>query len=309
MERTLVKDKRNSRRITTELSLVCSLSGRNVPMWTQNVSLEGMFLYCQEYVRLRSVFEAMVWLDPKGPPIRCFLTACFVDRTRTGYGIGVCISGMASDERRRWEAHYQGLVAAQARKLREAAEAAEQAMRKRRVLVLDQALPVTAIVALERHDIVVYTLPYSSQLIAELRARPVDIVIADLTAESQRGVEICQQIRRARLRTHAILLTANASPREFLIGLYAGATQVIAKPCSHELLVTRIQQLLNGPPPEATALIEEDTTNEEVLPARRCQPMPPVRVPQRVSFWRSLLKLTPFRQDPGAPALTPQTSH
>ena len=111
MEPLVMKDKRKSQRIPVELTVQGELEDRRIAMCSENISLEGMFLFCREIVRPRAVIPAKVWLSNEREPLQIYLTSCFTERTWTGYGIGVCISGISGDDRAQWEEYYRSCAA------------------------------------------------------------------------------------------------------------------------------------------------------------------------------------------------------
>jgi DNA-binding response OmpR family regulator len=74
-----------------------------------------------------------------------------------------------------------------------------------------------------------------------------DLIILDRMLPSLDGVEICKQIRAAKIKTPIIMLTAKAQIRDRIEGLDAGADDYLAKPFSFEELLARIRALLRRP--------------------------------------------------------------
>ena len=87
-----------------------------------------------------------------------------------------------------------------------------------------------------------------------MRREPIDVVISDLYRPGMDGLALCCDVNREQLPTRTILLTSSSSPREFLLGLYAGATHVMAKTCNNESLVARTLQVLQLGLPASQAL-------------------------------------------------------
>lgn len=246
MDTNTTFNKRSSLRVPAELSLVALSHGKPVPMWTQNISRDGLFLFSETHVRLRDTFEVWIKLDTEAPPLRCFLTAVFVESTPIGYGIGAAISGISTLERARWERYYRSVLAVQGRKLNAELENLTHARHKPSVLVLDNSLPANAIAGLREHGFTVEQRSSSDQLAADLAELRPELVLAELGSDGEDGRFVCQKLSDVGISADCVLLTANATPREFGLGLFVGATLVIAKPCGPELLAVSLKQVLRA---------------------------------------------------------------
>lgn len=73
---------------------------------------------------------------------------------------------------------------------------------------------------------------------------PYDVIILDLMLPDRDGVEICRNLRRRKVKTPVIMLTALSSTDDKVTGLNAGADDYIAKPFEFEELLARIRALL-----------------------------------------------------------------
>ncbi len=73
---------------------------------------------------------------------------------------------------------------------------------------------------------------------------PYDLVILDLMLPDRDGVEICRNLRRRKLTTPILMLTALSSTEDKVVGLDAGADDYLAKPFEFEELLARIRALL-----------------------------------------------------------------
>ncbi|XOV76547.1 MAG: response regulator transcription factor [Phycisphaerales bacterium] len=70
---------------------------------------------------------------------------------------------------------------------------------------------------------------------------PYDVIILDLMLPDRDGVEICRNLRRRKVKTPVIMLTALSSTDDKVTGLNAGADDYIAKPFEFEELLARIR--------------------------------------------------------------------
>lgn len=74
-----------------------------------------------------------------------------------------------------------------------------------------------------------------------------DLIILDRMLPGLDGVEICQRIREAKIKTPILILTAKSRIRDRVEGLDAGADDYLIKPFSFEELLARIRALLRRP--------------------------------------------------------------
>jgi len=82
---------------------------------------------------------------------------------------------------------------------------------------------------------------------AALRAvgeREFDIIILDVVLPGRSGVEVCRSIRRLRLSTPILMLSALGAVADKIAGLDAGADDYLTKPFSFEEFLARIRALL-----------------------------------------------------------------
>ena len=71
-----------------------------------------------------------------------------------------------------------------------------------------------------------------------------DLVLLDVMLPHKDGFEVCRGIRRAKLRTPIILLTAKAEEAQKVLGLELGADDYVTKPFSPRELRARIKAIL-----------------------------------------------------------------
>jgi DNA-binding response OmpR family regulator len=76
------------------------------------------------------------------------------------------------------------------------------------------------------------------------REQPWDLILLDVMLPSKDGFEVCRDLRRARIRTPVIMLTAKAQEAEKVMGLDMGADDYVTKPFSPRELRARIRALL-----------------------------------------------------------------
>ena len=84
------------------------------------------------------------------------------------------------------------------------------------------------------------------------RAPGWDLVVLDIMLPHRDGLEICRDLRRARIRTPILMLTARAQEADKILGLDMGADDYMTKPFSPRELRARVRALLRRslPPDE-----------------------------------------------------------
>ena len=71
-----------------------------------------------------------------------------------------------------------------------------------------------------------------------------DLILLDVMMPHKDGFDVCRDLRRARVRTPIIMLTAKTQEAEKILGLELGADDYITKPYSPRELRARIKALL-----------------------------------------------------------------
>mgnify|MGYP000902747330 CR=1 FL=1 len=71
-----------------------------------------------------------------------------------------------------------------------------------------------------------------------------DVIVLDLMLPDRDGIEICRNLRRRKVSTPLIMLTALGSTEDKVNGLDAGADDFLPKPFKFEELLARIRALL-----------------------------------------------------------------
>ena len=71
-----------------------------------------------------------------------------------------------------------------------------------------------------------------------------DLILLDVMLPSKDGFEVCRDLRRAKIRTPVLMLTARAQEAEKVMGLDMGADDYVTKPFSPRELRARIRALV-----------------------------------------------------------------
>lgn len=77
-----------------------------------------------------------------------------------------------------------------------------------------------------------------------------DLILLDVMLPSMDGFEVCRDLRRVKVRTPILMLTAKAQEAEKVMGLDMGADDYVTKPFSPRELRARIRALLRRAAPE-----------------------------------------------------------
>jgi DNA-binding response OmpR family regulator len=87
---------------------------------------------------------------------------------------------------------------------------------------------------------------------ASRRAREAawDLILLDVMLPRKDGFEVCRELRRAKIRTPVLMLTAKVQEAEKVMGLDMGADDYVTKPFSPRELRARIRALLRRAAPE-----------------------------------------------------------
>jgi len=123
------------------------------------------------------------------------------------------------------------------------------------------------------------------------REQPFDLILLDVMLPKLDGFEVCRELRRARVRTPILMLTARTQEAEKVMGLEAGADDYVTKPYSPRELRARIRALLRrtaGELPETYRFgdVEVDFLRHEVRRAGRHVDLTPTEFKLLTSFVR-----------------------
>ena len=92
------------------------------------------------------------------------------------------------------------------------------------------------------------------QDIAELT--PYDLIILDILLPKKDGLEVCRELRRRRIHTPILLLTARDSVDDRVQGLDCGADDYLVKPFAMRELLARLRALLRRSHPSTNGRLE-----------------------------------------------------
>ena len=81
-----------------------------------------------------------------------------------------------------------------------------------------------------------------------------DLILLDVMLPRLDGFEVCRELRRAKVRTPVLMLTAKVHEAEKVMGLDMGADDYVTKPFSPRELRARIRALLRRATPETESV-------------------------------------------------------
>lgn len=81
-----------------------------------------------------------------------------------------------------------------------------------------------------------------------------DVILLDIMLPLRDGLEVCRDLRRAKVRTPILMLTARAQEAEKVLGLDTGADDYLTKPFSPRELRARVRALLRRAAPTLEAV-------------------------------------------------------
>jgi DNA-binding response OmpR family regulator len=97
---------------------------------------------------------------------------------------------------------------------------------------------------LRRHGYDVQTVSDGHTALRRAKGEPWHLILLDVMLPCMDGFEVCRDLRRARVKTPIILLTAKTQEAEKVLGLDLGADDYVTKPFSPRELRSRISAVL-----------------------------------------------------------------
>ena len=97
---------------------------------------------------------------------------------------------------------------------------------------------------LTRQGYEVDTVADGESAIRRASGEPWDLILLDVMLPKSDGFEVCRELRRRRIRTPIIMLTAKVQEAEKVLGLELGADDYVTKPFSPRELRARIKAVL-----------------------------------------------------------------
>lgn len=129
-----------------------------------------------------------------------------------------------------------------------------------RILVVEDEVKVASFIrrALEEESYAVDLCADGSQGLDLASEGTYDLVILDLMLPSLPGMEVLKELRKQKIQTPVLILTARSKVDQKVQGLDAGADDYLTKPFAIEELLARVRALLRRNSGEATGLLQAD---------------------------------------------------
>ena len=112
-------------------------------------------------------------------------------------------------------------------------------MERERILIVEDDRGLAAALAAELGRAYDTTVAHSGRVaLSELALRRFDLVVLDLNLPDMDGLDVAEQLRSS--ETVVLMLTARADVHSRVVGLYAGASDYLAKPFDMQELLARV---------------------------------------------------------------------
>jgi DNA-binding response OmpR family regulator len=98
-----------------------------------------------------------------------------------------------------------------------------------------------------------------------------DLILLDVMLPSKDGFEVCRDLRRAKVRTPVLMLTARTQEAEKVMGLDMGADDYVTKPFGPRELRARIRALLRRSAPDDEPVRRFGECEVDFLRAELCR--------------------------------------
>lgn len=129
-----------------------------------------------------------------------------------------------------------------------------------RILVVDDEKKITSFIqrGLKENHYVVDVAYDAETALETAEINPYDLIILDIMLDGKDGkdgIAVCQQLRRNKVNTPVLMLTARDSVKDKVRGLDAGADDYLTKPFAFDELLARVRALLRRESNEKTNLM------------------------------------------------------
>lgn len=129
-----------------------------------------------------------------------------------------------------------------------------------RILVVEDEAKVASFVkrALEEESYAVDLCADGAAGLDQAQSGDYDLIVLDVMLPSRSGIEVMKELRRRKIATPVLLLTAQARTEQKITGLDAGADDYLTKPFAIEELLARARALLRRGGGEAGSVLQID---------------------------------------------------
>jgi heavy metal response regulator len=115
-----------------------------------------------------------------------------------------------------------------------------------RILVVDDEKKIASFIqrGLKENHYVVDVAYDADTALETAEINPYDLIILDIMLGGKDGIAVCEQLRKNKVNTPVLMLTARDSVRDKVRGLDAGADDYLTKPFAFDELLARVRALL-----------------------------------------------------------------
>jgi two-component system alkaline phosphatase synthesis response regulator PhoP len=119
-------------------------------------------------------------------------------------------------------------------------------MMSQKILVVDDEQSIVTLLQFNLEQAgfsVIVALDGKEALATAIREKP-DLMVLDLMLPELSGLEVCKELRQAKMKTPILMLTAKDDELDKIIGLELGADDYLTKPFSPREVVARVKAIL-----------------------------------------------------------------
>ncbi len=129
-----------------------------------------------------------------------------------------------------------------------------------RILLVEDEVKIANFVArgLKEEDFVVDVAGDGDKASFLAEVNPYDLIILDIMLPHKDGITVCRELRKKKINTPILMLTAKDQVRDKVLGLNSGADDYLAKPFDFEELSARISALLRRNSQDKTGILRVD---------------------------------------------------
>jgi two-component system, OmpR family, copper resistance phosphate regulon response regulator CusR len=127
-----------------------------------------------------------------------------------------------------------------------------------RILVVDDEKKIANFIerGLKENHYVVDVARDSENALMTAEINPYDLIILDIMLPGKDGVAVCKELRKNKVSTPVLMLTARDSTRDKVRGLDAGADDYLTKPFAFDELLARVRALLRRETKEKNTILK-----------------------------------------------------
>src|SRR5438874_4916723 len=145
-----------------------------------------------------------------------------------------------------------------------------------RVLVVEDEKKLGSFLrnGLAQENLVVDLVHDGSAALAQILTQAYDAVVLDIMLPGRDGLSVLREMRRQRVNTPVLLLSARGNVNERIEGLNLGADDYLPKPFSISEVIARVRAPLRRASGEHAAIMQVADLSLNVITARRCEATP-----------------------------------